>query len=1042
MKKGVLIVVYVLFLSKTYAQSPGGVSTNIRWWLKANAGTFTDAGVTPATDNAAVQQWNDMSGINNHANQLTPTNQPIYRTNIINGNPVLRFNNNQFVDATTVAGVGPNDNLHMFLVFKQNSYTAGGTGDGSGTYIIDRTSGTNNLMSFKMASTNKYFYQKRNDGGGSLTGPLSVTAATNGPFLITSYYRNFNVDYGIILNGKIDATSGGDNEPITGPQLRVGRHATIAGGGINGDIAEVILYNTAISVTDRQKIESYLAIKYGISIDQTVPTNYLTSNGDLIYPAANTSHDAYDQNIAGIGRDDGSGLLQTASQNQNANSIVRISSPSNLDNDEFLMWGNDAPTIWNSTDVPAGYVNRISRIWRVSKRGDVGTFSISFDLTGLGIDLSDPTKFALLVDGDGIFGNAAAHTTGRSIVGNVVSFTGASINTNQYFSLASNLIPGPGGVAATTVWLRADEGVYNDAGTTLATSGQTVRQWNTTGGISAANPGQANAANRPTYQTNISNSNPVVRFNTSTYLDFGILGVSNTSDLSFTMVFRPNVTAGGTISDNAGRYMMDRTISTTPQLSLKLLSTGKIGFQTRADAGAINGPSTTTNVSSTTMQIVDFYRDYGVRFGIFYNGAQEGTLAESLGTLTFPIPRLGATWPGGGGLDGDMSEFIFYTRDITSAERNRIDTYLAIKYGISLDQVTLTNYTAADGTVVYPAATGTHSDYIFDIAGIARDNVSRLVQSNSKSANANSVVRMQNPSSLGDTDYLLWGDDGGSLTSGSTAVDGTTIQRRLARVWRVAERNDVGTVDISFDLTQVPGSKSQADLRLLIDRDWDGFADNDVAPRTGTLVGQIFTVTGVDLVDKDFFTIGSTNVATTPLPIQLTNFEVAVHKDGVLVDWTTMNEVNNDYFSIERSIDGEDFDEVMRIPGAGTSDGAHNYEVIDNPYALGDIYYRLKQTDFDGKTTRSAIKKVTLTESAFFVKVYPNPVDNNEVTVELPVSNYAASIQLMNSAGQVVYSGMSSDSSNVLNVSALPKGIYFLRVMSNTGASSSKLVIR
>jgi hypothetical protein len=659
------------------------------------------------------------------------------------------------------------------------------------------------------------------------------------------------------------------------------------------------------------------------------------------------------------------------------------------------------------------------------------------------MDMSDPTKFALLTDANGgSFTDATAYTTGRTIVGNVVTFTGATITHGHFFSLASSLIPGPGGVAATTVWLRADEGVYNNAGTTLATNTQTVQQWVTTGGLGAATAQQPTNANKPTFRTNVANGNPVVRFANTTFLDFGNLGISGTSDLSMTMVFKPTVTTGGTFNDSNGRYMIDRINSTAQRISLKLLSTGKIGFQEQTDAGAVDGVSTTTSVSTTTMQIVDFYRDYSVRYGIYYNGSQEGTLAESGGTLTFPNPRLGALPAGNGGLTGDIAEYIFFNRDITTLERNRIDSYLAIKYGITLDQFTLTNYTASDGVVIYPA-TSSHSSYVADIAGIGKDNVSRLTQSSSKSANANAVLTVSSPSSLGDTDFLVWGDNAGTLTSGTDAdVDGTVIKGRLSRVWRVAERNDVGTVTISFDLTQVPGAKTQTDLRILIDRNGDGFADNDVTPVAGTLVGQIFTVTGVDLHDLDYITVGTRNLASTPLPIQLVDFDVSAHPDGVLANWETTNEINNDFFTLERSTDGEEFEDVMRIPGAGTSEGTLYYEAIDTPYTLGDFYYRLKQTDFDGKTATSGIRKVTLTKSLFYVKVYPNPVDRGEFTIELPADNYAASVEMLNSAGQIVYSGTTRSSNNTVDVKELPKGIYFLRVLSNSGVSTSKLVLR
>lgn len=1041
MKKGAVLLVSILSCGILHAQSPFGVSTNLRWWMQANAGVYSDNGTTLAVDGNGVQQWNDQSAIANHARQATAGNKPIYKTSILNGNPVLRFASDQFIDALAAPGIAPTDNAQYFIVFKQNSYVAGGPVDGAGTYIVDRTTATNNLYSFKIANTDKFYFQKRNDVGGSLTGPVSVTSAALGTFQMVSYYRAVGASYGIYIDGRLDVTAGGDAENITGPTIRLGRHATNVNGGLNGDMAEVIVYNNVLSATDRLKVLTYLAVKYGITIDQSTATNYINPAGTVIYPAT-SSHDAYDQNIAGIGRDNASGLNQTSSQSQNSQSIVRIFNPSSLDDGDFLIWGNDAPTIWNSSDVPTGYVNRLSRVWRVAETGETGTFSISFDLSGLGVDMSDPTKFAFLIDDNGVFNDATAYTTGRSVVGNVVTFTGAGINTNQYFGLASSLIPGPGGVAATKVWLRADEQVYVDAGTTLAANNQTVQQWNTLGGVTAANATQGTAGNRPTYLTNISNGNPVVRFATTKFLDFGSLGILATSDLAMTMAFRPATITGGTISDNVGSYMLDRTTATTPRTSLKLLSTNTIGFQERTDAGAVNGPSTTSTVSTTTMQIVDFYRKYAVQYGIVYNGAQQATLSETGGNLTFPDPRLGASQSGAAGLDGDISEFILYNRDITAAERNRIDSYLAIKYGITLNQATLQNYTSSDGVVIYPA-TSTHSGYVSDIAGIGKDLVSRLTQTNSMSANAGAVVRVQNPSSLDDLDFFIWGDNAGSLTTSTTAgVDGVIIKRRLSRVWRVAERGDVGTTDISFDLTNVPGAKVQADLRLMVDRNGNGFADNDVAPITGTLVGQVFTVSGINLQNNDYLTIGTVNATTTPLPIQLISFDVAAQGSDVLAQWKTANELNNDYFTLERSMDGEKFVDALRVPGAGTSTNLRAYEALDFPFTTGVIYYRLKQTDFDRKVSYSEVRKVKLDGHDSEARIYPNPVESNLLTTELPTNGSSMSVEILNSAGQTLFSGTAIGPSHEWNVENLPRGIYIVKVMWESGVTVKKVFVK
>ena len=1046
--KNLLLIAVLLLPVLVFSQSPGGVSGNLRWWLKADAGTFTDNGTTAATDGQNVQQWNDQSTIVNHVRQTTGANKPVYRTGIINGYPVLRFSSDQFLDALASPGVGVTESFYMFLIFKQNSYSAGGTTDGSGTYIMDRTSATNNLMSFKIANTDKYFYQKRNDAGGSLTGPVSVTSAVNDSFVAIDYFRNVGTSYGIYINGRLDVTSGGDSENITGPQLRIGRHTSTANGGLDGDLAEVILYNANLSAASRTRIESYLAIKYGITLDQTTATNYVNSSGTTVYPAV-TSHDLYDNDIAGIARDDNSGLNQPASQSQNTLSIVRISSPSSLDNGDFLMWGHNAPTIWNSTDVPSPYINRLTRIWRAAETGDVGSFSISFDLTGLGIDMTDPTRFALLVDTDGNFSDASAHTTGRTIVGNVVSFTGASINNNDYFSLACPLIPGPGGVAATTVWLRADEDVYVNAGTTLATNGQTVQQWNTRNGLTAATASQSTPANRPTYLTNIMNGNPVLRFSSSNFLDLGTLGIGTTSDLNMSVVVRPSTLNGGTLTNTTGGYIVDRTTNTVPVFSLKLLSGGTAALQERIDSNPpFDGPATNTVLATSRAQIIDYSRDYAVRYGIYFNGALENILADAGGALTFPVPRIGALQSGDNGLIGDFSEFIMYNRDLNTSERNRIDSYLAIKYGITLDQTSLTNYTASTGTVVYPA-TSTHATYNKDIAGIARDAASRLNQSNSQSANSNSVVRMQNPGSLDDLDFLMWGGNGGNLSTRNTLdVDGSLIKGRMSRVWRAAETGETGTVTVSFDLTMV-GAKTQADLRLLIDRDGDGFSDNDVTPLTGTLTGDVFTVTGVNFQNNDYFTIGSTNLATTPLPVELVSFDGAYENPVVTLTWQTASELNNDYFTLERSASGTQFETLAKISGAGTSSQAHSYSYIDASPFPKVTYYRLKQTDYDGASEYSKIIRVeTLQEKERKMSVYPNPNAGSEITLTL--DNHTPfqlnGLEILSQQNVMLESFIAETGSasayNFRFGRQLARGLYIVRIRYNNKLESVKLLVQ
>src|SRR5690606_20794074 len=112
---------------------------------------------------------------------------------------------------------------------------------------------------------------------------------------------------------------------------------------------------------------------------------------------------------------------------------------------------------------------------------------------------------------------------------------------------------------------------------------------------------------------------------------------------------------------------------------------------------------------------------------------------------------------------------------------------------------------------------------------------------------------------LANNEWLLWGHDNASLTS-NFADFGAPILERLNRVWRISETGDVGNVTISFDISGLSGSPIGSNLRLLIDRDGDGFSDNDVTPISGGVIaGGVISFSGVNFQNGDRFTLGNTD---------------------------------------------------------------------------------------------------------------------------------------------------------------------------------------
>lgn len=143
---------------------------------------------------------------------------------------------------------------------------------------------------------------------------------------------------------------------------------------------------------------------------------------------------------------------------------------------------------------------------------------------------------------------------------------------------------------------------------------------------------------------------------------------------------------------------------------------------------------------------------------------------------------------------------------------------------------------------------------------------------------------------------------------------------------------------------------------------------------TQSETGGVATVVRSDLNAFSHFSIGR---GSGPLPVALIVFNAKVSGSSVVCSWQTATEVNNDYFTLQRSKDGRNFEEVARIDGAGYTSNEHRYSYTDRKPLEGLSYYRLKQTDYDGKTEVFHVVSVN-TKSSLAVSetihVIPNPV--------------------------------------------------------------------
>ncbi|TXB63857.1 T9SS type A sorting domain-containing protein, partial [Vicingus serpentipes] len=172
-----------------------------------------------------------------------------------------------------------------------------------------------------------------------------------------------------------------------------------------------------------------------------------------------------------------------------------------------------------------------------------------------------------------------------------------------------------------------------------------------------------------------------------------------------------------------------------------------------------------------------------------------------------------------------------------------------------------------------------------------------------------------------------------------------------------------------------------------------------------------------------------------PLPIELLSFDATIKKSGeVTLNWISASEINNDYYTVERSADASSWIELERIKGAGNSSSQINYEVSDSNPLSGISYYRLKQTDYNGDYSYSDVQVVTL-NSEVKIAVYPNPVREN-----LFISNLCEEciVNIYSSTGQLVFSG----NTNSINASNWKKGIYEVIIINVEGVKYSSRIIK
>jgi hypothetical protein len=592
----------------------------------------------------------------------------------------------------------------------------------------------------------------------------------------------------------------------------------------------------------------------------------------------------------------------------------------------------------------------------------------------------------------------------------------------------------PGGVSSGLyLWLKADAGVVQSSGN--------VSQWNNQAATSMTTQVSKTISSAVTLVSNGINNRPVIRFNGTESIKGTYASVPNQPALIFA------VAIGRT---GSGEQRLGNIYANSPA--------GAMGMNYDATAGSysvdLNGGS--CSVSGSLYNQPSLLRVYyrissggspSTASGCYtaLNGIQY-TACGNDGKLTIPSGGVeigGRTWDVNGRFFvGDIAEVIYYNANTATATQvSQIESYLAFKYGLSLGNTSnLRNYIASDGTTNFWTGNSIYQNNIF---GIGTDNGSALVITQSNSMNtgtgngsgqsAKGNILLSVSSALSDKQFLMVGDDAGSLNEQTTNLPSIYAgSSRVGRTWKVKNTGSVsGSVNLSFDMTGITfgGGNDPAKYRLMVNT--NGSSDFTTGTPAyyvpSSISGNKINFTGVTLSDNSVFSF-ITN-SSVPLPLTWINFTSGFQNGNISLKWKTADEFNVEKYEIEHSLSGSQYILIASVQAKGNSQ-INEYEYTYNEPANGIHYYRLKEIDKDGSYKYSAIR-TAVTNNRYAFQIQSNPVSQSLLIIINSASNGKAKLQVTNMEGKVLIKQdeqLSEGRNQIkLNIDFLPEGIYFLQ---------------
>lgn len=934
---------------------PGGVGDALtnRFWLSADQITLNN--LDP------VLQWPDRSG-NSSVVTSIGTGNPRFLQSSIGGRPAVEFiavNQNFF----RLPNLGSLSQGEVFAVLATNTDPPATTAR-SGLWHL----GVNSVGHYPLTNGNLYESFGTTARKDNLPIALLNQPRIYGVRSLPSLWEA-RLDGTVVLNTTTNS--------VTFPtQPNLGGGPATPSAYFDGRMSEVIFYNQVLNSAQRLIVENYLAAKYQITIP--VPSDFYA------FEATHGSE------VAGIGRLSSTSLHVKA----RSGSFLDIGSPTNLGDNEFLLFGHNNGSVasWTATGAPNSAFQRLSREWRVSETGDLGTVVMSFDISGWPAKPADFENYVIIVDDDG---NLASGYT--LLTPTFTSATTFDISINlanaQYIvvGVSQNITQQNGNFSNTSTWLSGvvplsnqgaiiEHDVQLTSPTTVATmqirtgTGQLRLGANTltvsSGNLSISGGGQLVPG---TGTVNYSqNGNQCVA--PATYFNLTLSG-SGTKTLCGNVVINNAVNFGAAVTLNTD-------IANNYSISLLGNWTGTGTFVPNLSTVTINGSTLQTlNVGGLT----------------FYNLVMNKPSADLQISSSITVTNA-LTLTRGDIILGGQNLILGNSATISSGS---VDSYVQATGAGAIRK----NFATTGSTMSFPVGDATL------LTPLSINFASATLTSAYVAVNLRNVVHPGVPNA-GINRYWI-------VTPSGIASPNYTINYRYDQTDVIAGGDETIYRPVKFNGTLQSGT----------------VADLDETTNTINWVG---------LTSFSDFTAES----NAPLPVELLRFSGYFDNESNVLEWATATELNNSYFEIQRSTDGAEFVKIGKVDGAGTTNLQQEYLYVDNSPYSGKNYYQLKQVDFDNKASYSKTIVVDVNSTPLLtVSVSPNPATGDRViaTIKGAATGKLASISVTDLNGKTISAASFTPTQVQTKIefesSYMASGFYVVTVSQGTQVAKTKLIV-